>query len=240
MLKGHENGKEGRPFVTIDFSNFISNVCKIEVNTPRLVNKHLPSPKVKDLPNISEIYGGNKEEKEICDWIDNLNHIEQDVKDKAKKQLTKCRNIDNTVWEALRNTGCIKSDENADKKKLEEFTFHGGYVYYKDHFDPFTEKAKFICDDDNYEFNKLTPNEQYSFCEKLIECCIALKEERYAEETEYRLLISNFFFDKELKGIELNLDRNFIFNYKKHEYEDLDNLKREDFKDLTNILKDQI
>lgn len=241
LLKRHESGKESRPFVTINFSNFISNVKKIEVNTPRLVNKHLPSPKVKGLSNISEIYGGYKEEKEICDWIDSLKHIEQDVKDEAKKQLTSCRDIDNTVWEALRNTGCIKSEKNADKKELEAFTIHGGYVYYNDHFDPFTEKAKFIYDDDNNcEFNRLTPNEKHSFYEKLIECCIALKRERYAEETEYRLLISNFFFNKELNGIELNLDQIFNFNYKKHEYEDLDNLKREDFKDLTNILKDQI
>ncbi|QGP76186.1 hypothetical protein [Tetragenococcus halophilus] len=233
LLKEIE-GNRCRPFIIINFRLFRERIKELTKNTPRLKNKRLPSPKIEYTPKkkIGIIYGGLKEVDRIYEYIDN-NLNEKSLKSKAKEQLTNCRDVDSDILRALNKIDCTKnvSSFQGCKEEPEEFVFHGGYVYYKDNFDPFTKRGKEIIED-KAKFNELSESDQYEYCKKLIECCITLKDNAYAKETEYRILISNFSFDKNLDGVKLISDSKqceINFPFKKHTFGYLDDLKREDF-----------
>lgn len=233
LLKEIEGNKR-RQFVIINFYLFHERINKLVKNTPRLINKRLPSPKMESNPKkkIGLIYGGLHEEVKIYNYINN-NFTEKSFKTRAIKQLTNCRDVDNDILKALNKIGCTKNrlSFKGYAQEPEEFVFHGGYVYYKDDFDRFTEREKEIIEDKS-KFNELGEDEKYEYCKELIECCITLKDNSYAKETEYRILISNFSFDKKLDGVKLISDSKqceINFPFKKHNFRYLDELKREDF-----------
>lgn len=231
LLNSLEKDEDNRPFVIINFKEFQDKICKLYINTPRLINEYIPSPEVDVKTNIATIFGGELVRRDLCCYINNDNQIDKSLKQKIKKQLLHCKNLDYDSFEALCNSGLINPDYKG--KTLENFTFHGGYVYYDDHFDPFTEKAKDIINNNN-EFSELSTDVQRNFCSKLIECCITLKEKRYTDEEEYRLLISNFSYNKEFDRIKLiakegTCGETKYFPFLRYEFEHLKDLKKEDF-----------
>lgn len=234
-LQKSEKNKKSRPFVIVNFHHFQLRIEQLSRNTPRLINKYLPSPKTKK--GIAEIYSGIHEVNNLYSQIENSDSVDKSLKKEARKQLTECRNLDKDIIQALQNTGIINSEDK--EKNLEEFTFHGGFVYYEDsdeYFDPFTDDVEELITDNGalnvQKIKGLSKETQYKFYKKLIECLISLKEHKYSNEVEYRLLISNFDYNNKLKGIKLLHDGNKIFNFKQYNFCELESLKREDFSEF--------
>lgn len=224
---------DSRPYVIADFDSFhINYLYKLWTQTPRLINRWLPSPKVKhdDNDNIAFIHSGamieHNLEKEVSDALKRNGFDEEFIKE-AQKQLLKDRNIEPDFREALYGTGLIKENISSDNQ-LEEFTFHGGYVYYSDNYKPFKNGFEKIMNNlGQYDLSKENMKEHY---EKLIECCVRLKKEHYSRQKEYRILVSNFNFAEELNGIKLIPDSSLSIPFKAYcDYNSIDNLNREDF-----------
>lgn len=251
LLKELEKYGERRPFVTIDFSNFYANVKKIQCCTPRLVNRNMVSPKINN--KTGEICGGDRVINKIKEEFDTFKSINKGLKEEAKKQLTTSRKFDSEIIDAFSNSRYINSNKN--EEDLEDFVLHGGFVYYnkREYFDPFTKEAgKLIIDNDKLDIqkiNKLSEENKYNFFKKLIECCITFKDITdidYSRETEYRLLISNFSFNKKMDGISLNLGGKFPccspfnFNFRKYEFCDLEKLKKGDFSESNDLISNDV
>lgn len=191
---------DSRPYVIADFSSFHNiYLKKIWSQTPRLINRWLPSPKTNH-DNIAFIHSGEDNlKKEVSNALKENNFDEEFIKE-AQEQLLNNRNIGPDFRKVLYGKELIEDYISSDNP-LEEFTFHGGYVYYSDNYEPFKNGFEKIMNNlDQYDLSEKNVKEHYT---KLIECCLTLKKEHYSRQKEYRILVSNFNFDKDLKGIKL-------------------------------------
>lgn len=222
-LQQKDSNQNNRPFVTANYKIFDQDIKILSrQRTPRFVNRWLSSP-VKD-KNIAQIYGGRNYVEGIRKKID-ATISSKEMTEKAMNQLLHDRDIDDKVKEELYNSDITK-DFNLFGNHPEEFVFHGGCVLYSDNFNPFTDEGnRIIAEKDR--LNELSENEAYKLKEKIIECCLSLKKEKYSEQREYRLFISNFYKRQDFDGIKLISSDNL--HLKKYNGDQLCSITRRDF-----------